>query len=107
MAPDPVADNSSTTTGVQDISTRLMAHMLGLEIPVVEPSTSYYPGYEWWPRMNQGVPLHPYPVNTEYGPSMGQGFPSASGNNGWVPGQHRGYGTNNLNYGYDFGQYGV
>jgi len=104
MQPDPVPDNSNSTTGVQDISTRLMAHMLGLEIPGVEPSTSYYPGYEWWPRMNQGVP---YPVDTEYGPSMGQGLPPASGNTGWVPSQHTGYGTNNLNYGYDFGQYGV
>ena len=104
MRPDPIPDNSNPT-GVQDISTRLMAHMLGLEIPGVEQSTSYYPGYEWWPRMNHGVPSHPYPVDTEYAPSMGQGLPSASGNNGWV---HAGYGTNNLNYGgYDFGQFGV
>ncbi|KAL0576702.1 hypothetical protein V5O48_005269 [Marasmius crinis-equi] len=36
--------------GVQDLSTRIMAHMLGLDIPGMEPSTSYYPGYEWWPR---------------------------------------------------------
>jgi hypothetical protein len=36
--------------GIQDMSTRIMAHMLGLDIPGVEPSTSYYPGYEWWPR---------------------------------------------------------
>jgi len=36
--------------GIQDMSTRIMAHMLGLDIPGIEPSTSYYPGYEWWPR---------------------------------------------------------
>lgn len=115
MAPDPVSDNGvNNTTGVQDISTRLMAHMLGLEIPGVEPSTSYFPGYEWWPRMNQGAPPPPnntpYPADAEYGTdmsSMGQGVPS--GNNGsWMPSQHGGYGTNNsLNYAYDFGQYGV
>ncbi|EGN91754.1 hypothetical protein SERLA73DRAFT_80157 [Serpula lacrymans var. lacrymans S7.3] len=38
--------------GIQDMSTRMMAHMLGLDIPGIEPSTSYYPGYEWWPRTN-------------------------------------------------------
>jgi len=37
-------------SGVQDLSTRIMAHMLGLDIPGIEPSTSYYPGYQWWPR---------------------------------------------------------
>ncbi len=36
--------------GVQDLSTRIMAHMLGLDIPGVEPPTSYYPTYQWWPR---------------------------------------------------------
>lgn len=112
MAPDPVSDNGfNNTTGVQDISTRLMAHMLGLELPGVEPSTSYFPGYEWWPRLSQGAPPPPsntpFPADTEYGtdmPSMGQGVPA--GNNGsWQPGE---YGTNNsLNYTFDFGQYGV
>lgn len=41
---------SSPGQGIQDMSTRIMAHMLGLDIPGIEPSTSYYPGYEWWPR---------------------------------------------------------
>lgn len=36
--------------GVHDLSTRIMAHMLGLDIPGIEPSTSYYPGYQWWSR---------------------------------------------------------
>ncbi|KAG2075201.1 hypothetical protein BDR04DRAFT_1092068 [Suillus decipiens] len=43
-------------SGIQEISTRMMAHMLGLDIPGIEPSTSYYPGYEWWPRANQPSP---------------------------------------------------
>lgn len=34
----------------QDMSTRIMAQMLGLDMPGMEPSTSYLPGYEWWPR---------------------------------------------------------
>lgn len=40
--------------GAQDINTRIMAHMLGLDVPGVEPSTSYYPGYEWWPSRAEG-----------------------------------------------------
>ena len=31
-------------------SDRVLAHMLGLDIPGIEPSTSYLPGYQWWPR---------------------------------------------------------
>lgn len=30
---------------------RIMAHMLGLDIPGVQASTSYFPGYEWWPSI--------------------------------------------------------
>ncbi|KAG6837321.1 hypothetical protein H0H93_011416 [Arthromyces matolae] len=45
-------------TGVQELGTRIMAHMLGLNIPGVEASTSYYPGYEWWPRSQES----PQPV---------------------------------------------
>ena len=45
--------NTISGSGVQDTNTRLMAHMLGLEIPGVETSTSCHPGYEWWPRPNQ------------------------------------------------------
>ena len=39
-------------SGVQALSSRIMAHMLGLDVPGVEPSTSFLPGYEWWPRPN-------------------------------------------------------
>ncbi|KIY50437.1 hypothetical protein FISHEDRAFT_64668 [Fistulina hepatica ATCC 64428] len=47
--------------GVQDLSTRIMAHMLGLDIPGIEPSTSFYPGYEWWPRGMQERSQFPAP----------------------------------------------
>lgn len=40
--------------GVQDLGTRMMAHFLGLDVPGMEPSTSFYPGYEWWHRSGQG-----------------------------------------------------
>ncbi|KAI0036598.1 fungal-specific transcription factor domain-containing protein, partial [Vararia minispora EC-137] len=33
-----------------DTTNRVLAHMLGLDIPGIEPSTSYLPGYQWWPR---------------------------------------------------------
>lgn len=71
-------------TGIQDISTRMMAHMLGLDIPGIEPSTSYYPGYEWWPRTtNATQPPYQQPppvvnapnseslMNTNYAPAPG------------------------------------
>ncbi|KAJ7246249.1 fungal-specific transcription factor domain-containing protein [Mycena haematopus] len=38
--------------GVQDVANKLMAHMLGLDIPGVEPSTSFYTGCDWWARPN-------------------------------------------------------
>lgn len=44
-----------SATGIQDISTRMMAHMLGLDVPGIEPPTPYYPGYEWWPRATDVV----------------------------------------------------
>ena len=49
-APQHAPTNQS---GVQDLGTRMMAHMLGLDIPDVEPSTTFFPGYEWWPRTSQ------------------------------------------------------
>ncbi|TFK56846.1 hypothetical protein OE88DRAFT_1650326 [Heliocybe sulcata] len=33
-----------------ETSRRIMANMLGLDVPGIEPSTSFFPGYEWWPR---------------------------------------------------------
>ncbi|KAK1234865.1 hypothetical protein PQX77_001959 [Marasmius sp. AFHP31] len=55
----------SNVQGVQDLSTRIMAHMLGLDIPGMEPSTSYYPGYEWWPRPGEGRQPVPSPLGTQ------------------------------------------
>jgi len=47
---DQELPSSQGAQGIQDMSTRMMAQMLGLDILGIEPSTSYYPGYEWWPR---------------------------------------------------------
>ena len=44
--PAPLADSAGN---------RMLAHMLGLDIPGIEPSTSYLPGYEWWPRANPTI----------------------------------------------------
>lgn len=52
-AAETIETGRAAENGVQDLSTRIMAHMLGLDIPGIEPSTSYYPGYEWWPRTSQ------------------------------------------------------
>lgn len=70
--PDEQAQNNNAN-GVQDLSTRLMAHMLGLEMPGVERSTSFFPGYEWWPRANQGYPQPPPQQATQQVPFSGQG----------------------------------
>lgn len=37
---------------------RLLAHMLGLDLPGVGPSTTLFPNYELWPR-DQNKPLTP------------------------------------------------
>ncbi|CAL1694956.1 unnamed protein product [Somion occarium] len=37
-----------------DEGARMMAHTLGIPLPGVQPSTSYYPGYEWWPPSVMG-----------------------------------------------------
>lgn len=31
----------------------VLAQMLGISLPGVEPSTSYLPGYAWWPRQGE------------------------------------------------------
>jgi len=55
--------------GVHDLGTRIMAHMLGLDLPGIEPSTSYYPGYEWWPRSYGDSPSSQDPSSQEISPS--------------------------------------
>jgi len=42
------------SSGVQDMSTQMMAHMLGLDTPGLWPSASYFPGYEWEPGYYSG-----------------------------------------------------
>jgi hypothetical protein len=64
--------------GVQELGTRIMAHMLGLHIPGIEASTSYYPGYEWWPRSSEAMtpsshPVTPMPPETRPALSLGPG----------------------------------
>ncbi|KAH0591126.1 hypothetical protein H2248_001229 [Termitomyces sp. 'cryptogamus'] len=79
-------------TGVQELGTRIMAHMLGLRIPGIESSTSYYPGYEWWPRTQEAAPPESHSV------------PEIRVANGWnsVPVSDPVY-----TYGYDGDSYGL
>lgn len=62
-------------------SDRVLAHMLGLDIPGIEPSTSYLPGYQWWPRGQA--------PNGQPGPSQQQMQPMV---NGMSNGVHNGQG---------------
>lgn len=109
-APQSENGGFESQNGVQELSTRLMAHMLGLEVPGVEPSTSYYPGYEWWPRPNQDLsqpssqPLSPSGSNVTNIVNLPASGMVQQGNN-WpntTPDN-----TVPLNYSYDFSQFGV
>ncbi|KAF9015674.1 fungal-specific transcription factor domain-containing protein [Cyathus striatus] len=105
--------------GVQELSTRLMAHMLGLDIPGIEPSTSYYPGYEWWPRQDQNSSQsssqthsratsisQPRAQNAVPPMEVPQTVinPPESTVQGWLPNMNPPSGIN-LSYSYDYGQY--
>lgn len=82
----PIFEPMTQTGGIQDISTRMMAQMLELDIPSIDPSTSYYPGYEWWPRASTTY-LQPYLQP----PVVGQtsfsnvGYPVSEANQNWAP----------------------
>ncbi|KAG6842456.1 hypothetical protein C0991_007586 [Blastosporella zonata] len=77
--PSPEYTSRAEHTGVQELGTRIMAHAIGLNIPGVEASTSYYPGYEWWPRSNElGPSSQQMPPVGDYGPRNGLG-PAANG----------------------------
>ena len=108
--------------GVQDMGNRLMAHMLGLEVAGVDPSTHYYSGGHWYPRLAQTSALQSemsnlqYPMNADIGGEMqvinagGMGSSVAGQASEWSPqasATPSDYGMNNMNYQYDFGQYGV
>ncbi len=104
-------------TGVQDLSTRIMAHMLGLDIPGIEPSTSFYPGYEWWPRNGQSQGSQPMSPVVAQGPTVdanpvasslneldfGGGGSSRQGDE-WLQSN---VGAGGLPYPYNFNQYGL
>jgi len=107
--------------GVQDMGTRLMAHMLGLEVAGVDSSTHYYSGNHWYPRLPQTtlqseVPNLQYPLSAEIGGDMqvlntgGMASSVAGQSSEWSPqtsATPSEYGMNNMAYSFDFGQYGV
>jgi hypothetical protein len=123
--------------GVQDLGNRMMAHMLGLDIPGAEPSTAFFQDYEWWPRgtqdqlgnirlsgtplpMSEAPPRSSQVADPSMLPPLEMPMPRASMNQGsidWpaVPSQQqqqqqrRGQdvGDLNLNYNYNFPNYGV
>ena len=43
--------NSAQISNDTNMSTRIMAEMLGLELPGISPPSLYTSGYEWWPRV--------------------------------------------------------
>jgi len=103
------------------MGTRLMAHMLGLEVASVDPSTHYYSGNHWYPRLAQTstpqseVPNLQYPLSAEIGDmqvlNTGVMASSVAGQSSeWSPqtsATPSEYGMNNMAYSFDFGQYGV
>jgi len=106
--------------GVQDMGTRLMAHMLGLD--GVDSSTHYYSGNHWYPRLAQTsalqgeIPNLQYPLSAEIGGDMqvlntgGMASSVAGQTSEWSPqtsATPSEYGMSNLTYPYDFVQYGV
>ena len=58
---------------------RLLAHMLGLDLPGVGPSATFFPNYELWPR-DQNKPLTPdnsQPVSPSPGSVSNHSSPSS------------------------------
>lgn len=102
----PVYDSNASegNTGVQELGTRIMAHMLGLHIPGIEASTSYYPGYEWWPRTQEVAPSAStveYGTRNNIGPST-VNAPGTRVASGWnsVP-------VSDAAYNYNYNSYGL
>lgn len=95
-----------------EVSQRLMAHMLGLEAPGVDPLSYYYFVAGDSP---QAQPLS-YPSSAEFtngmqamnsGAMTGDGTGPVGGNWSHTSMAADSYGINNANYMYDFGGYGV
>lgn len=112
-SPPSTEQTQAPEPGVQDLSTRIMAHMLGLDIPGIEPSTSFYPGYEWWPRNGQGQggsqslsPTVPGPIdaNTLPPPMAMTGMGYGQAEEDWL--QPNGA-VSGMQYPYTFNQYGL
>ncbi|KAI0049260.1 hypothetical protein FA95DRAFT_1557057 [Auriscalpium vulgare] len=59
-------------------SNRILAHMLGIDIPGIEPSTSYLPGYEWWPRPGQSTPSSQPGTSTSPSPKSTHSSPPSA-----------------------------
>jgi hypothetical protein len=99
-----------------DISQRLMAHMLGLEAPGVDPLSSYYLLHSRGPFVAGDSSHVSYPSSAEFTNGCMQAMNPVV-MSGDVPGPVGGnwshtmaadnYGINNANYMYDFGEYGV
>jgi len=95
--------------GVQDMANKLMAHMLGLDIPGVEPSTSFYTGCDWWARPNQD-PAQPMAAPTwpQTVPASSSLFtPLAIQQRGWQPDTRDVRLQSGYNDGYQFDHFGV
>ena len=78
LAPS-IAVDAAAAPQASNTENRLLAHMLGLDLPGVEPSTSYLPGYEWWPR-DQNKPMTPdnsQPVSPSPGSVSNHSSPSS------------------------------
>ncbi|KAF9074901.1 fungal-specific transcription factor domain-containing protein [Rhodocollybia butyracea] len=90
--------------GVADLSQQIMAHMLGLDVPGVEPSTSYYPGYEWWPRHGQQTQAPMAPPNTTQ-PRPSGDLNAFGGPVGWMPDSSMNVLNPVSDYNYNYNQY--
>jgi len=55
---DPSAGADGAAPRASAAESRLLAHMLGIDFPSMEPSASHAPGYEWLPR-DQNKPRTP------------------------------------------------
>jgi hypothetical protein len=80
----PVGKDATAAPQPLNAENRLLAHMLGLDLPGAEPSTSYLPGYEWWSRdQNKSLtpdnsqPVSPSPgsVSNHSSPTSGMPIP--------------------------------
>ncbi|KAL6298707.1 hypothetical protein BKA93DRAFT_753959 [Sparassis latifolia] len=62
----------SSAAADPDAHLRVLAHSLGLSVPGVEASTSFYPGYRWWPRpeMSTGAMQEMPPQSDPSGTAM-------------------------------------